>query len=44
MRLCLIVGLSLAAQLSGQIRFEDIAARAGVHFELQNGATGNSIR
>ena len=31
---------SAATPAAAQIRFEDVAARAGIHFQLQNGATG----
>lgn len=35
----LAVGLA-ALQLSGQIRFEDVTAKSGLNFKLQNGANG----
>src|SRR5580700_3886169 len=36
----LALAAGLAFPLAAQIRFEDIAAKAGVRFELNNGATG----
>lgn len=36
----LVMLLTLATPLAAQIRFEDIAAKAGVRFELKNGAAG----
>jgi hypothetical protein len=36
----MVFAAAAAGGARGQIRFEDIAAKGGVHFELRNGATG----